>query len=272
MRLAFSTLGCSGRSLSDVVAIAQSSGWRGVELRAGADEPAHVGLSATQRDDVRRTLAAGDVVPLAVASYVRIADPDADDGAVVADMLAHARLAADIGASYVRVFPGGRSDRRDDSDDAAVVRLRTAADALADLPVSIAVETHDSHPRGTDIARLLDQVSHPRVRAIWDALHPWLAGESPVETAAALRGNLAYLQIKDVASRSDLTPVLPGTGLLPLRDVAAFAVELDPDGWLSLEWEAKWFPAAAPLDDALDATSDLVRTWAAYPSPARRPR
>lgn len=269
MRLGFSTLGCSGEPLADVVALAVFSDWRGLELRAGPDEPVHVALSAEQRADVRQTLAAAGVAPIAVASYVRVADPDADDDAVVADLLAHAELAAGIGANYVRVFPGGQPERLDESDGAAVTRLHAAGAALTAMPVSIALETHDSHPRGADVARLLDHVADGRVRAIWDALHPWLAGESPTATATALRDHLAYVQLKDVASPSDLTPVLPGTGVLPLRDIAAMALEIDPDGWISLEWESKWFPAAAPLADALGAASDLVRTWAGYPSPGR---
>jgi hypothetical protein len=47
--LAFSTLGCSGLALADVVALAQSTGWLGLELRVAADEPVHVGLSASDR-------------------------------------------------------------------------------------------------------------------------------------------------------------------------------------------------------------------------------
>lgn len=272
MRLGFSTLGCSGEPLADVVALAVSCDWRGIELRTAAGEPVHVGLSAARRAEVRQTLTAAGVVPIAVASYTRVADPDADDDTVVADLVAHAQLAADVGATYVRVFPGGQPERGEASDDAAVSRLRAAAGSLAGTPVSIAVETHDSHRRGADVARLLDRVADGRVRAIWDALHPWLAGEPPTETAAALRDHLAYVQIKDVASAAELTPVLPGSGVLPLRDIAALAVQIDGDGWVSLEWESKWFPTAAPLADALAAASDLVRTWAGYPSPGRRIR
>ncbi|WP_116998164.1 sugar phosphate isomerase/epimerase family protein [Desertimonas flava] len=270
MRLGFSTLGCSGDPLASVVRLAVSSGWTAVELRAGPDEPVHVGLSMPQRDQVRRTLADAGVGPIAVASYIRVADPDADTDAVVAELVAHARLAADVGAPYVRVFPGGDSERPAESDEAAVACLGAAARALADVPVSLALETHDSHRRGTDVARVLDRVDHPSVRAIWDALHPWLAGEPPAETATALRERIAYVQIKDVASSSDLTPVLPGTGALPLGDIAALALEIVPDGWLSLEWESKWFPTAPPLTDALNAATELVRAWEGYPSPGRR--
>ena len=71
--LAFSTLGCSGLPLADVVELARSTGWLGLELRAADDEPVHVGLSPQERIAARELLEAGGVTVLAVASYVKVA-------------------------------------------------------------------------------------------------------------------------------------------------------------------------------------------------------
>ncbi|MFD0823604.1 nitrate- and nitrite sensing domain-containing protein, partial [Micromonospora zhanjiangensis] len=73
-----------------------------------------------------------------------------------------------------------------------------------DLPagVTVLLETHDSHPRGADVARILRAVDHPRVRAGWDLLHPWRHGEPVTATAAILRPWLAHVQLKDVRSLS----------------------------------------------------------------------
>jgi sugar phosphate isomerase/epimerase len=51
------------------------------------------------------------------------------------------------------------------------------------------------------------------VSVLWDALHPWRHGEPPERT----REYLGYFQVKDVESVRDLTSVLPGQGVLPLR-------------------------------------------------------
>ncbi|MEV6970509.1 hypothetical protein AB0M47_35920, partial [Hamadaea sp. NPDC051192] len=103
MRLAFSTLGCSGLPLPEVVRLAQETGWPGVEVRAATDEPIHIGLSYAERAAARAELAG--VTPLCVASYVKVA-AEGDDDACVADALAHADLAKDLGIAAVRVFPG----------------------------------------------------------------------------------------------------------------------------------------------------------------------
>jgi sugar phosphate isomerase/epimerase len=271
MRLAFSTLGCSGLPLRDVVALARQTGWPGVELRAAADEPVHTGLTSAQRARARAELAG--VTPLCVASYVKVA-AEGEDDACVADAIAHARLAADLGIGAVRVFPGGPiaggpgSPRPDVAADRRAAR-RLAAIA-ANLPdgVQVWLETHDSHPRGVDVARVLQLLGHDRVRAIWDVLHPWRVGEPLAVTAATLRPYLAHVQVKDVANATERTPLPLGAGTVPLR--AALDLLGRPgqngkayDGWLSLEWERKWYPSAVPLREALVAS----RAWLAANMP-----
>jgi sugar phosphate isomerase/epimerase len=276
MRLAFSTLGCSGLALRDVAELARISGWTGLELRAAADEPVHTGLTAVQRAAARAELQ--EIPVLCIASYVQVAAPG---DSCVADALAHAQLAVDLGASAVRVFPGAPTPgaptsgtgaphsgpgaphsgpgaphsgpgatKASDADATAIRHLKSIAARLPD-GVEIWLETHDSHPRGTDVARVLGEVGDPRVRAIWDVLHPWRSGEPLTVTAAALHPYLAHVQVKDVASAEERTPVPLGAGSVPLADVLALLRRQDYDGWLSLEWESKWHPAAGPLPEAL---------------------
>ncbi|MGS2617782.1 sugar phosphate isomerase/epimerase family protein [Micromonospora sp. LZ34] len=247
--LAFSTLGCPGLPLAEVAALAAGTGWRGLELRAAADEPVHVGLHPEARAAARAVLRDGGAEPLVVASYVRVADGAADDRAIVSEALAHARLAEDLGCPYVRVFPGA-VEADPPADARAARRLRAIA---AELPpgVTVLLETHDSHPRGADVARILAEVGHPRVGALWDVLHPWRYGEPVGETAIALQPWLAHVQIKDARSPQDLRPVMLGDGAVPLAAVFETLRERGYNGALALEWEAKWYPDAPPLAEAL---------------------
>ncbi|WP_424533033.1 sugar phosphate isomerase/epimerase family protein [Sphaerisporangium viridialbum] len=258
-KLSFSTLGCSGLPLAEVAAMAARTGWPGLELRSAPDEPVHRGLSPEGRRAARSALAGATV--LCVASYVKVAASGVEDDEVVTALLAEAELARDLGAGAVRVFPGGLGEGDDDAR--AVRRLRAAARGLP-RGVEIWLETHDSHPRGRDVARVLSEVGSPEVRAIWDVAHPWMAGETVAGTAAALAPWLAHVQVKDRASAEDPTPVPLGDGMLPLRPVLTTLRDAGYGGWLSLEWEHKWHPAPTPLEDALRAG----RAWlAAVPGP-----
>ena len=105
MRLAFSTLGVPGLPIPDVVRLAATHGYHGVELRAHPEEPVHPGIDAGRRADVAAEFKAGGVEILGLAGYARVAAPG-DDGPVIDDMRGLLDLAHDLGAPYVRVFPG----------------------------------------------------------------------------------------------------------------------------------------------------------------------
>jgi sugar phosphate isomerase/epimerase len=244
---AFSTLGCSGAPLEQVIDIAVRGPWRGVELRAAPDEPVHVGLTAAEREGSRRLLADAGIGVLAVASYVEVDAPDVSDEACIADLVAHVELASDLGAPFVRVFPGGPS-----GNGAAARRLIMVAPELERRPgVAVALETHDSCRRGADVAALLARVEHPQIRAIWDIQHPWLAGEAVADTCRALAPWLAYVQLSDVRALGDPTPCVPGTGSVPLGLVRHELQRAGYEGWVSLEWPSYWFPELPPLEEAL---------------------
>ncbi|GAA4994057.1 sugar phosphate isomerase/epimerase [Kitasatospora paranensis] len=259
MRLALSTLGLPGRPLGEALRLAADHGWQGVELRCAPGESVHPALTATERRRAAAELTAHEITPLALASYVGVARPG-EDAAVAAELAHHLRLAADLGAHWLRVFPqGGAGAEGAEADGRAVRRLASAAGLAEALGVRIALETHDSHRSGRAVGRVLTAVGHRSVGAIWDVLHTWLAGESPAATRDALAAHPGYLQVKDVAGADDLTPLPLGAGVLPLADCLA---GLPGDGWVSWEYEAPWHPAAAPLPPLLGPGARHLRCLA----------
>lgn len=262
MNLAFSTLALPGASAADVVAAATAHGFTTVELRAAEGEWLHVDADAEQLDLASAMLHAAGLRVLSVASYVRLADLHATDSEVVAAASAHALLAQRLGAPYVRVFPGSPMAPDRDVDARAGARLAMAVEAVADLGVGLAVETHDGHGRGADVRRLLDQPGCSEATAVWDALHTWRGGEDPDATMDALDGRLAYVQVKDVTARDDLRPLTPGLGVLPLAHVAA-VLRARFDGWVSWEYERPWYPDSRPFEEvAGDAMAWMRRELA----------
>lgn len=256
--MAFSTLGCPGINLRAVAEIASRDGYSGLELRIADGEPVTVALDASARLAVARTLARFDIRPLAIASYVRVADTAADDTETVGAGIAAGRLAADLGADYLRVFPGGpAAGAAADADRIAARRLSAIARGLDGTGVTVAIETHDSHPTGADIRRVTDLC--PAAGVIWDVLHTWRSGEDARTTMDAIGDRLAYVQVKDVESASTLVPTAPGTGVLPLDDVTAALREVRYAGWVSWEYERRWFPQVPPLGDMAGGVSQWMR-------------
>jgi sugar phosphate isomerase/epimerase len=252
MRLAFSTLGVPGTPVEQIVQLAAAHGFHGVELRADrAEEPVHTGLGAAERAEVRRRFADADVAVLCVASYVRVAVDGPDDG-VLADLRDHVALAHDLGAPFVRVFPGAEVTSAD-VDTRAARRLAAVAPYAEERDVRLLLETHDSHRRAADAARVLGLVGHRHVGAIWDVMHTWLGGEEPAESFPVLSPHLGYVQVKDIASADDTTPLPLGHGILPLADCVETLSREEWDGWLCWEYEKRWYPQAPELAALLEA-------------------
>lgn len=250
MRLAFSTLGVPGLPVSEVARLAADTGFHGVELRAHPEEPVHPGLSLNERVEVVEEFKAAGVEILALAGYAQAAAPG-DDEDFRRETRALLELARDLGASWVRVFPGGGDSGAVEADATAVRRLSAVAPLAADLGAKVLLETHDSHRTGAAAAPVLRKVGSPSVGALWDVMHSWLGGEDPAETLRQLAPYLGYVQVKDIASAEDTTPLAPGAGVLPLAEVTELLSRAGWDGWLCWEYEKRWYPQVPELGGQL---------------------
>ncbi|MFG2191729.1 sugar phosphate isomerase/epimerase family protein [Streptomyces sp. NPDC048639] len=259
MKLAFSTLGVPGMPVADVARLASAGGYHGVELRAHPEEPVNTGLGISERVGVAEEFKAAGVEILAVAGYTQVAAPG-DDEPVIDELGSLLTLAGDLGAPYVRVFPGGGDQPAEEADVIAARRLAAAAPHAADLGVRLLLETHDSHRRGVDAARILGLVGHRNVGAIWDVMHPWLGGEDPAATHAVLAPHLGYVQVKDIATAQDTTPLPLGAGVLPLAESVELLSRAGWDGWLCWEYEKRWYPEAQDLPALLEPGRDHL-SW-----------
>lgn len=305
MPLAFSTLGCPDDSLAQVIDTARSTGATGLEIRAADGQFAYPGMDKDARAAVAARLAGAGLTVLTLASYVKVCTPlEASDGGspaagavahgavpandpVLAELLAAVELAADLSAAnveagaQVRVFPGAGlepcepgqapSAEMAAADRLGAARLNAASDRAAELGVTMLLETHDSHPRASDIVRILAHVhALAPVKVIWDLMHPWRHDEAPERTAELLAVSLAYAQYKDGirnTGTNTVTLTLPGQGELPLAAMRELVAGISvahgiEDPWISLEWERAWHPELPPVAEALDS----LKTVLAYPS------
>ncbi|TLM88204.1 sugar phosphate isomerase/epimerase [Pseudarthrobacter sp. NamE5] len=189
------------------------------------------------------------------------------------DLHERLELAAALGVGGVRNFPSADpgNGKAKDWDETAGRRLSAAAEVASSLNVQLLLETHDSHPTGTDIARILRLVEPSgTTKAIWDVLHPWRHGEQPENTANAVRGSLAYCQFIDAiigAGPDSVTLTLPGQGAIPISAIAGMAEKIsknqgDETFWACPKWEKAWHPHLAELPEALTALRAILMPMA----------
>ena len=251
-KLAFSTLGCPGASIEQVCGHAAIGGCSGVELRCYQGELIAPDTALDVARAVGNALRAGGIEPVCLATYVRIGS--AED--VSSELERHLELAAAAGIPAIRVFGGEPGDP--DVPGRAIKRLRAADEASARTGVAILLETHDAMLEGRTIAGVLEEAAVPTAGALWDILNPWRAGEEPEETARHLGRWLRHVQVKDAASSTQLAPLIPGTGAVPIMRILSTLARGEYQGWVALEWEAAWYPDAPPLDAALKAFNAIM--------------
>jgi sugar phosphate isomerase/epimerase len=127
----------------------------------------------------------------------------------------------------------------------------------------VLLETHDAFCRGAEVARVLAQVDHPRLKAVWDVQHPFRKGESIEETWRLIGGRVAHVHIKDARLKpdGDWQLVLLGEGEVPNKEIVDLLIRKGYRGYLSVEWEKKWHPEIEEPEVALPQHAAVLREW-----------
>ncbi|MEQ0557908.1 sugar phosphate isomerase/epimerase family protein [Amycolatopsis sp. NEAU-NG30] len=250
-QFAVSTLGMPGVPVREAARIALAHGCAGLELRVHPGEEVHLGLPPRAVDQVRSLLDGEGLAVACLAGYAKVAAPGGDRP-VVDELKALIELAHRIGTAAIRVFPGGDGD--------APSRITAVLDDLRDAGVRLLVETHDSHPTGAAALALVAQFDPGLAAVLWDAVHPWRAGEEPATTREVLGEHLGYFQVKDAVGRDDPTPAPPGEGAVPLG--ACGEALRGWSGWVSLEWEKAWYPDLPPVEVPLRGAAEWFHRYA----------
>ncbi|WP_198011543.1 sugar phosphate isomerase/epimerase family protein [Arthrobacter sp. FB24] len=271
-----------------MTALAREHRVDGLELRIHDDGIVSDHMDRSRREQVRASISRTGLTVLSLGSYIKVCQPGPDE-TVVRQLRTALELAADVGAEAVRVFPGAGTGPTTDHYGIAVTeldmrgssRLAAAAPIAERLGLRLLLETHDSHPRGVDISRILAPFrAEDPVGAIWDVMHPWRFGEDPVQTAHQLGSHYQYVQFKDATmdrQTGNLTMTLPGAGDIPLQRILDLVVARTPtteEPWISLEWEKAWHPELPGLPEALIAFKTLLgrpESDAALSGSPRRP-
>lgn len=234
-------LGLSEQGPVPLIEAAAASGFRavGLPLRSGALKPLRheiVGDPAMIRA-IRRALAATGVQVFDVESLVLGYEPDADGLRRIFG------TAAEIGASRMSCLGpehGGDAARRAGTEEAG--RLNAIARVAAEFGLRIGVEFMMFRAVRTlaDALDLVARADAPNLGVIVDALHLHRSGGTAADVAAIPAGRLSHIQFCDAAAEApdDLTAearagrLLPGDGVIPLRDLMA---ALPDDAPLALE-------------------------------------
>jgi D-psicose/D-tagatose/L-ribulose 3-epimerase len=256
MRLAVSNIAWAAEEQDEVLALLPALGIAGIEVAPTMVWPGWDGATP-EAARALRTWLAGQGFAVPALQSVLFGRPDLHvfgDAASQGGLLGHiARVAALAGAlgAGVMVFGSPRNRLRgalapEAAMDRAVRVFRALAAACHDEGTSLGIEANppqyggDFLLRWDEAAELVRRVDHPGVVLHLDTACTALAGDDPVQAAAACAGRLRHFHV----SAPMLAPV-DADGDLPHADIAAALRQGGYAGWVSIEMRRADSPADA---------------------------
>ena len=267
--LSFTTLGCPGWTLQKIIENAAKMGFDGVDFR-GLLNALDITTCTEFTNDLpatKRRLSDHGISVSGIATSARFAVVNADE---LEHNFDEARrnmaLAAELRAPVLRVY-GGRVPEGHTVETilpVLVENLHKIGEEAEDYGVTLALETHDDWTDSLVFARLMREVSHPRVRVLWDLHHPYRTnGESAQTTYRNLSPYTVSSHVKDSVPTADggHQYVLLGEGDVPLKEMLDLLVAGGYEGYAILEWEKRWTPSLPEPEVAFPQYVAKMHEW-----------
>jgi sugar phosphate isomerase/epimerase len=263
-KLCFSTLGLPNTTLERAMAIGARFGFQAVEIRGATG--AHLGI-----DDTAETRAAAvecakshKLAISCLMGYTNFSTlDDKAREASIQSTLRYIQLAKDINAPVLRIFGG----QPEDHDIAAAIPRAAAAIAqvtttAAEAKVILAIESHDAWCHSPNVLGLVNKVNHPNLKICWDPANA-MGIETPAQSFTQLKNHIVHVHLKDIKLQPDgkHIAVLPGTGDVPMAQIARLLQSINYTGAVSLEWEKWWIPTLPDAEFAFRPFVKLFNGW-----------
>lgn len=269
MKLSFTTLGCPGWTLRQIVDNAASMGYDAVDFRGLLDQidiskcpEFNERLAETRQMFTDRSIA---ISGLALSARFAVPDP-AEMKQHMDKLRRNMELAVRLDTHFLRVFGGKVPDGYTVNSIMPIIvdNLRRAGDEAEKFDVTLVLETHDDWTDSTVFARLMHEVNHPRVRVLWDLHHPYrTTGEAAELTYRNLAPFTDSIHVKDSIPLpgGKHQYVLLGEGDVPLKAMLDMLVRGGYDGYAILEWEKRWIPTLLEPEVAFPQYVQKMREW-----------
>ena len=267
IKLAFSTLGCPDWEIPKIAETAQQLGYQGVELRAVGGSLDLLERPEFTSAQIRTTLGQfvdRNIEVCCVDTSCAFHSPVERERSIQVDVaVAHAELATQLQAPFIRVFPDKiqAGATREETRDYIVESLTKIAHRLPD-EVAVALETHGDFARSEAARDVVTRVDHPQVKLIWDVANSVAAGDSIEQASKTAQPFLSHIHLRDaqpVEGSEHWLPVLAGNGSVSFIETLKAIDKLGYNGYVCFEWEKYWHPEIEDPEVALPNFINAIR-------------
>ncbi|MFB5662790.1 sugar phosphate isomerase/epimerase family protein [Alteribacillus sp. HJP-4] len=269
MKLAFTTLGCPGWNLDQIISNAVKSGFDGVDFRGYMGELNIYNLPEFTSDleyTKKKFKEASLEIPCFSSSIRLFTTSPEEHEKHVKEFHSYAKLCQEFHTPYIRVF-GGKIGKtlRADATCKILDNLKDYVQLAEKYQVTLLLETHDDWTNCEFVNEILERLDSDFLYVLWDIHHPYrTVQEAPERTWELLGEKIKYTHWKDSyiapENKRGYQLCLLGEGDVPLEKIYTLLRTNNYDGYFTLEWEKLWWPDLAEPEIAFSQYSDFMRT------------
>ena len=260
MKLCFSTLGCSERELSQILALASDFNIKALEIRGIGGELNNskiLDFEASRIKDTKEHFNSSGISPVVLGTSCSFHKAENFNAAIV-----EGRRSIDIAASlnipYIRVFGNNIIEPREECISRVTEGISTLCNYAEERSVTVLLEVHGDYNTVETLKPLTDSLGKRKsFGLIWDVGHTHAPYGKDYEVFyTEMREFIKHIHIKD-KSGDTLTQI--GDGDIPLSDILKTLKNNGYQGYISLEWEKRWHPELESIESALKRFTDLLK-------------
>ena len=247
MKTGLCTIAFQDRSFEDVLDLAVSTGFDGVEPWGKHD---HLPPD-TSDEDVKLAASAIHSRGLEVSQFGSYANPNSDDFEV--QMEAALRIAKGLATNDIRVWVGnnGSKEASQEEWDTAICGFRTFCDKASDLGMTLVLEMHNK--RLSDTAegcfRLLEGIDCQNFKLNFQPIYTDTI-EEMMATARAVAPHVATVHAQNYVVKGKNSRSLVSEGVVDYGQIISMFRKEGFDGYLEVEFVREQEPEASLIADA----------------------
>lgn len=295
MKFAAHTMGTPELTLEEAITLFSSLDFDGIEIIWDDEFKCALPKRATDKDisELKRKLAEAGLEVCCLTPYMFGIDSlDIDERRRdLEDFRLCIEVGARLEASCIRVYGGGYNpqkdrEKRQDLEKNLIDSLQVLGERASQVGIVLAVETHFNTLTcsASETADIVRRVNHPYVQVLYDQPNlEFSEGEKHARALEILKGLIAMVHVKDLVykegisggftssqvvtvdeSERRISSRVPGEGIIPWPEILPALSAQGFDGWLSLEYERRWYPHdLPPADEGMKQGLHYVRSLAA---------
>lgn len=255
MKLAFSTNFHKKRSFDDFLKLAQELKYDGIEIHDFRD-PCFSGEGSPFSPDMafatKRKLINEQKSIVCINSQCNAAQNSQEN---LEKLRSAVTVAGNLNVPYVKVYAEGG----DDAYENTVAFIAEAIDFGEKNNVIIIVETRGIFADTTKLCELMNHFASDFIGADWNMYETYfIGGEDSEKTITNLGAYVKLVHLTDAAKEGERT--LIGEGVIPIKEMVNALSSINYSGFISLEWDPKWFEAIDDIDIVLTHYESFMET------------